>query len=194
MKASAIIVDDFFADFDAVRRWADCAKFEDVTSPVDGVVYPDLCGAIPPWILSEMLAGASDLLGWMPVCRTIFARLSVVGRVAPHQAHTDASMGQYSMMVYLNRPEHCAGGTSILRHIETGAERNPTDAEGEAIWKRDTNVPDAWERTVMCGMKPNRALIFQADLYHRAEPIGGFGSNSKDGRTVLIMFFDKGRA
>ena len=191
---SAIIIDDFFTDFDAVRRWADEARFIDVTNDVDGVVYPDVCIEIPSWLLMETHTGAARALGWTPLLRVLFARLSVAGKVAPHQAHTDVTMGQYSMMVYLNRPEHCRGGTSILRHIETGAERNPTDAEGEAIWRRDTNVATAWEHTAMCGMKPNRALIFPADLYHRAEPVGGFGSDSKDGRIVMTMFFDKGRA
>lgn len=139
------------------------------------------------------MSGVEEALGWPPECRQLFLRRSLAGCKAPHQAHTDFSMGQFSLMVYLNRAEHCRGGTALLRNRETGEESNPTDAYGEQVWRRDTNNPAAWDKTLMCAMKPNRAFIFKADLYHRAEPIGGFGADSKDGRMVMTMFFDKGR-
>lgn len=194
MKPVAYIGDDFLPDFGRVRAWADEASYADVVNPADGVAYPGICTSIPGWLAQEVWQGTRKLFGYAPICRAIFTRLSLAGSKAPHQAHTDASMGQYSLMLYLNRPQDCVGGTSLLRHRETGAESNPTDEAGVEIWKRDTNVADAWEPTLVCGMKANRALVFAADLYHRAEPIGGFGDNASNGRLVLTMFFDKGRS
>lgn len=191
MRPQALIIDDFFDDFPRVREWADGATYGDVVNPVDKVVYPGICHDIPEHISEEVSGKVEHSMDFLIVPRTMFLRLSTLGSKAPHQAHTDVTMGQYSLMVYLNRAEHCAGGTALLRNRETGEETNPVDAYGEQVWRRDTNNPAAWEKTLMCAMKPNRAFIFPAELYHRAEPIGGFGKTPKDGRLVLTLFFDR---
>lgn len=191
MNSVAMVLDEFIDDFPRERVSADLATYGDYTNPWDGVVYPGINAAVPEHLADEIVGKVEAVMGFRIVPRAIFTRLSLKGSQPPHQAHTDASMGQYSLMLYLNRAEHCSGGTSLLRNRETGEERNPVDAYGEQVWKRDTNNPVAWEKTLTCGMKPNRAFIFSADLYHRAEPIGGFGTTPQDGRLVLTMFFDK---
>jgi hypothetical protein len=98
-------------------------------------------------------------------------------------------MGGYSLMVYLNRPQDCRGGTSLVRHVETGMDSNPRNEEEEAIWKRDTNKREAWEVTEMCPMRANRACVFPAERMHRAEPVGGFGHDQRHGRMVMTAFF-----
>jgi hypothetical protein len=117
-------------------------------------------------------------------------RLSPDGVHVPHPVHTDISMGKYSLMLYLNRAEHCRGGTSILKHIESGMVRTPRTEEEFALWQRDMRNPEAWSYVDAAEMAPNRAFIFDADMYHRAEPEGGFGKDATDGRLVLTMFFD----
>lgn len=191
MNHTSIVLDNFFDDFPRIRRWADEAEYRDVVNPGDGVLYPGICELVPEHVADEMVGKVESVMGFRIFPEAIFARLSTLGSRAPHQAHTDATMGQYSLMIYLNRPEHCAGGTSLLRNRETGEESNPVDEYGLTVWKRDCNIPMAWDKTLMCGMKPNRAFIFPAGLYHRAEPIGGFGKDARDGRLVLTMFFDK---
>ena len=185
-----MVIDGFLDDYESLRSLADAAKFCDLRSPQDGVIYPNINLDIAEEAKKEVTDKLCRLFNSGVNIRTIFSRLSLAGVKAPHQAHTDAAMGQYSLMLYLNRPEHCAGGTAIVRHIETGAEKNPTTTEQEEIWKRDTNEYSAWEAVFMCDMKPNRAFIFPADLYHRAEPVSGFGTDATDGRLVLTAFFD----
>jgi hypothetical protein len=183
------IRDDFFPSFDIVREWADNALYDEYRSPVDGVIYPGINADIPDWIRAHTQAELQAITGSPREIKHIFTRLSLEGNKAPHQAHTDSTMGGYSLMVYLNRPQDCRGGTSIVRHRETGMYSNPKDAIEEYVWKRDTNRPQAWEIIDICWMEPNRACIFPAELMHRAEPVGGFGKDAKHGRLVLTAFF-----
>lgn len=181
--------DDFFPDFEAVREWADNAEYREFKNPVDGVVYPGINVAIPPWLHEQVQQGLELKTGHKPDIKYMFTRLSVRGNKAPHQAHTDSTMGGFSLMVYLNRDADCRGGTSIVRHKESGMFSNPKDQIEEYLWKRDTNKPEKWEILDMCWMAPNRACVFPAQLMHRAEPVGGFGTGPQDGRLVLTAFF-----
>lgn len=182
-----MILDDFLSDFWAARTFADAADYKDFRN-IDGVIYPGICTDLPEWITGEMLAFMEVLLGRSPVNPVIFMRLSPEGVRAPHQAHTDSLMGDWSVMVYMNHSEHCRGGTSLLRHKETGMEVTP-DESLIGIWERDTNDPEAWEITHLAEMKPNRAFVFPAKRMHRAEPVNGFGSTKEDARLVLTGFF-----
>lgn len=174
----SLIVDDWLYDFDGWRQWADGLTYEDETNPADGVVYPGIYRHVPTWGTRQRLAG---FFGDVRI-NALFLRLSVDGVAVPHQAHDDSVMGRYSLMVYMNRAEDCCGGTSLVRHVD--GDITPD------VWARDTNIPDQWEVTSLCEMKPNRAFIFRADLMHRAEPIGGFGKDAAGGRLVMTAFFD----
>lgn len=186
MKPHSIIIDDFLEDFDGWRNWADTCDYTSITNPRDGLAYEGIFTQVPTYGVQRRL---SLILGAEARIRTIFLRLSLLGMKAPHQAHTDAIMGQYSMMLYLNRPQHCEGGTALVRHY-TGLDSNPANEEQEALWKRDTNDRAMWHVYSMCEMKSNRAFIFRADLMHTALPYGGFGVDATDGRLVMTAFFD----
>lgn len=186
-----LIQDGFLSDYGRARRWADGASFSDTTNPVDGVVYPGICADIPEWLRGDIEAGVERMTGAPAKIHHLFARLSTKGMKAPHQAHTDSTMGGYSLMVYLNRPEDCRGGTALVRHKVTGMDSNPEDYLEELVWKRDTNKGDAWEETERCEMKSNRGCVFPAEKMHRAEPVGGYGTEQKHGRLVLTAFFSQ---
>lgn len=186
MVDHGVTIDGFLSDFDAVRAFADQAEYEDLPAS-DGVTYPGICVELPDWLLDEVLRFMFGWLGRKPEKPLIFMRASPEGVMAPHQAHSDERMGRWSLMVYLNRAEHCQGGTALVRHRDTGmAESDPSLAD---VWARDTNDPAAWEVTYMAEMAPNRAFVFPAPMMHRAEPVGGFGSTREDMRLVLTGFF-----
>lgn len=174
------IIDDFLPSsvFSALREHCDKIPFQGVVNPIDGVIYPDISVDIPKAVRA-----------FLGSPKTVFMRLSLLGVKAPHQAHTDTLMGRESLMLYLSRPEHCRGGTSLVKHIETGMTSDPKTKEEEAIWKRDTNNPRAWMVYDIAVMQPNRAVMFDASLMHRAEPVGGFGTDAKNGRLVLTAFY-----
>lgn len=174
------IIDEFLPTrmFELLRKHCDSLDYSGVVNPVDGVKYPGISVDIPKVVLP-----------WFGNPKTIFMRLSLPGMEAPHQAHTDTLMGEESLMLYLCRPEHCRGGTALVRHKATKMDFNPRTEEGAEIWRQDTNVPEAWEVYELAAMQPNRAAIFDASLMHRAEPIGGFGTDAKNGRLVLTAFY-----
>lgn len=184
MNLHSQIIDDFLPGFDVWRGMADRVEYRDVVSPTDGVTYPgivDLSG------LKMDFAGLlADVMGRPVTVNHLFLRLSLAGSKPPHWAHHDGLMGQYSLMVYLNRPEHCAGGTALLEHADEWCDGPPDDA----TWLRDTNDPDMWRIVSRCPMVTNRAFIFRANLWHAALPLGGFGSGPEDGRLVLTAFFE----
>jgi hypothetical protein len=175
----SITLDNFSWRFDEIRSFADHANYEDVTNPVDGVVYPGICRDVPEFDILNRLRRLR-FLG--PIENpTMFMRLSTEGTTPPHWAHSDESMGRYSLMLYLNRAEHAKGGTALLRHRD-----GEPDIE---VWARDTNLPEQWEILSVCEMRPNRAFIFRSELWHAALPIGGFGKDATNGRLVLTVFF-----
>lgn len=174
------IIDKFLPDdvFAKLREHCDHISYEGVTNPVDGVVYPGISIDIPDYV--KVYFGRP---------KTMFMRLSLPGMKAPHQAHTDTLMGQESLMLYLTRQKYCSGGTSLVEHRKTGMRSDPRDVDELAVWQNDTNNPDAWFVYELAEMLPNRAAIFNASLMHRAEPIGGFGTDAKNGRLVLTAFY-----
>lgn len=178
MIPHSIIIDSFLPDFDDWRAWSDKQTYAPVVNPADGVSYPGICREVPTWGAAQRLGA---IFGQPVNIKAAFMRLSLQGDRVPHQAHNDVVMGQYSMMVYLNRPEHCQGGTSLVRHVS---------GDDFAHWQTDHSKPEMWNVYSLCEMQPNRAFIFRADLFHRAEPVGGFGTDATNGRLVFTAFFD----
>lgn len=181
MILHSLIYDDFLEDFDRWRTWFDQAPYEDVVSDVDNVTYPGICKDIPAELREEVRYKLQALTG-MSRMNWLFARLSTEGMDPPHWAHHDGNMGAWSMMLYLNRREHCQGGTALLSHVYG----EPTPE----VWARDTNTPGMWCQTLRCQMVPNRAFVFRAEQWHAALPKGGFGHSPIDGRLVLTCFFE----
>lgn len=186
-----MIVDNFLPSWKLLREYLDSAPFADVVNPVDSVRYPGICTVLPDTIKVEVPKRLAEIHGQPVKINALFMRLSLKGVDAPHQAHTDSTMGQRSLMLYMNRFEHCVGGTSLVRHLATGMESDiALTPYLQRVWLRDTNRPTAWSIVSMAHMEPNRAFLFDSRLMHRAEPVGGFGTNKKNGRLVLTAFYD----
>lgn len=182
-----MIVDNFLDDFPAFNRHARSVDYSGVVNPVDGVLYPDISTDIPDDVRADIQDKLSAIMGYEVEIKTLFMRLTSKNtKGAPHQAHTDTVMGHFTLLLYMNDGP---GGTSFVRHKETGMDSDPRNDAEYAIWRRDTNVPDAWEPYEMVSMRENRANIISSGLMHRAEPVNGFGESVEDGRLVLTAFF-----
>lgn len=174
-----MIIDSFHPEYEQLRELADVCDYRDVVNPDDGVIYPGIC-PMEDLGIAELLAQA---IGRPVSINKQFLRLSLAGCEPPHWAHHDGVMGDYSLMLYLCRPEHCKGGTALLEHVQHGLD------VPEDIWRRDTNRRERWQVTSTCPMASNRAFIFRSGLWHAAMPFGGFGQDAYDGRLVLTAFF-----
>lgn len=193
MQLHSMIVDDFLSDYEAVRKWGDSASYGSIASPFDGVTYPGICSEIPPALASEVEGSLCRVLATNRVeIKALFARLSTEGTPVPHQAHNDAGMGMFTMILYLNRDPHIPGnaGTDLIDHNVYDMEYGPRNDAEQQVWREDMNIRKAWYVKSRCPMKPNRAFIFDSRLMHWSAPSGGFGSTKEDGRLVLSCFFD----
>jgi hypothetical protein len=183
-----VVIDDFLPEFDELQKYALTATFTDVVNEADGVTYPLICADIPSHLKFAIYSSLEKHFR-APVSPTIFMRRSPAGVHCPHQVHSDLSMGDYSLMLYLNDAKHCQGGTSFLSHRSLGTAYHPELPEAVAVVEADQNNAPAWRVREMAAMKPNRAVIFDASRLHRAEPVGGFGDTPENTRVVLTCFF-----
>ena len=184
------VIDEFLSDYEWFRAYLDLLDYQGQINPVDGVEYPGINVQIPPGICADVVNKLQLAVGKRISKTTLFLRLTVEGVPVPHQAHNDATMGDYGMILYLSRPEHCDGGTSFVKHVEHGMEYGPTNEKEQIVWAQDTNDYDKWDITEMVDMKTNRAFVFDANRMHRPEPPNGFGGGPQDGRLVMVCFFE----
>lgn len=190
MSEFKIVFNDFLDDFDSVRYFADKANFKDTESEYDGAIYPNLCTEIPNNIKAEVFNKISGFFGVKVKSEKIFMRLSLDGDKPPHAAHNDSLMGKYTFMLYLNRLEDCKGGTSFVNHKDIDIEKGIVSDEHLQVWENDTNKRQKWDILDSIKMQTNKALMFNSNFMHWAEMPYCFGDNSRNGRLLLIAFFD----
>jgi hypothetical protein len=86
-------------------------------------------------------------------------------------------------IVYLTRPENCAGGTTIYRHKATGDE----------IYRKDNRHlydfrdPEQWEIISQIDMAYNRLVMYPGQLFHAITPIF-FGDEIDNARLTQNVF------
>ena len=184
-----MVVDDFLHDFDEFNAHVRQLDYDGEVNPFDGVEYPDISTDIPGSVRRQVELKLSNVMGHVVRINIMFLRLTTVNTTtAPHQAHNDTVMGDNTFLLYM---QDGPGGLSLVEHIETGMRYDPlTDAELD-VWKRDTNVLNAWKVNQLIPMKANRGIIIPAARMHRAEPIEGFGQTVEDGRICLTAFFER---
>ncbi len=193
MRLTWTIVDDFYDDFDAVRRTALNARYE--STP--GGRYPGRNSCEP--LLSDEVRDklrfiVGSELAWNLQIGSGCFRSTLAGDVTDRDIHFDSS--QLSVVVMLNAPEHCSGrtATSFWRHRRTGlraAPRSPSERGRVAseILAPDSCARDRWELELAVPMVPNRMLLFQSSLFH--SPHDQFGDSLASGRLVQVFFLDR---
>ena len=195
MKLNSLILDNFLQDPDVLLKHAHNQSFDGVKNPTDGVVYPDININIPDEVKIEILGKITDVFQSIQNPRSViinplfFMRRSIKDVHVPHQAHTDLSMGSHTLLLYLNKEYPDNYGTEIVEHKSGTMAINPQTKEQEDLWRKDTNTPDAWKVISFCKGEYNRGFILRSELFHRAQPVSGFGDNNENGRLVLVCFF-----
>ena len=165
----------------------DC-EFSNITNPIDGVTYPDINIELSDNVKQSVINAIEDVLGLdIAPNPLMFLRMSKLGTPCNHIHHHDGSHGTHSLMLYTN--DNIEGGTSLVRHRETGCTYAPESQSFVDYLIEDMNQVDKWVSQEKSDMKQNTAVIFDANLFHRAEPVGGFGLTQDTARIVLTCFF-----
>ena len=196
-----IVVDGFYPDPDAVRRWGLGHGYRNAAR------Y-----SYPGWQSTKALA--TDALA-AALAETVGTRIRIDGEKFTFggfrlmtarsgrmtKVHADAA-ADWAGLVYLMPRASPACGTGFFRHRGTGAVAPPSDrdarrlgysdaAEFERLVIRpDAARPDAWELLHWIAPVYNRLILFRGcEMYHA--PLGGMGSEPGDARLTHNFFFDE---
>ena len=199
MLNNLMIVDDFIDSVDQVREAA--LKLE----------YPDIRGQFPGRNSLQRIRidGLAEQVSYLvgesvipidPLESHGKCRLSLRSDTGRGKVHIDHCY--WSGILYLSRPEDCAGGTDFFRHRRTQTDRAPlTPADLAAMGyddfdkvhrdliEREGTDESKWERTMTVPMRYNRLVLLRPWMWHTAGP--GFGDRIENGRLVYLMFFRK---
>lgn len=115
----------------------------------------------------------------------------------PAYVHVDREDGEYTALVYLSKHEGAASGTKFYQHKPTGdfvmasvADLRKEPEKFEALKAQIMGASDEhWKELCFVEGIYNRALIFDARLYHSRYPKHGFGKTPEEGRMVWVCHF-----
>jgi hypothetical protein len=170
------VFDDFLPDPAAYRAQALTLEYKTFAFPeatFHGIALPDVPDL--PIRICEMFPGALPTL--------TFFRRSPVGQEEPHFIHTDADMGDWTALLYLNPDPPEGDGTVFWEHVATGERENPTphlrSEEGRSAegWK-------PWRRTEA---RFNRLILFPATFFHSRAIFANWGEGN-DARLTQVVF------
>ncbi len=143
---------------------------------------------------SLLLAPLMQAVGGVVVPNTMFFRSTNKGMENAY-IHSDIQTGNYTAVVYLSEHEE-PSGTAFYRHRPTGLTEMPTfqEMEEQGIFSelaKDmvSRDPDKWELLDFVEGKYNRALIFDAPLFHSRFPVEGIGRTAENGRLIWASHF-----
>ena len=134
--------------------------------------------------------------------RTVVVPNSMFFRTTLHDTetayiHSDRTTGNYTCVCYLSEHEQ-EYGTAFYRHKPTGLLEMPSFDDQKVLGLDKllaadmvARGDDVWEKTGFVQGKFNRAVIFDAPLFHSRIPVTGFGDNEDEGRLIWASHFYK---
>jgi hypothetical protein len=188
MKHVFLVIDDFYADPDRVRRRALRLKYQRPS----GVNYPGVMAPTPDDI-APIMERFSELLGGISIKCTRDQgafRITTAADMAIRTSLVHVDTPDFSAIIYLSR--HANEGTWFYRHKELGLERVSEEEnlrpEVRRAIETDTLNVDAWEPLYMIPMKFNRLVIFDGKYFHSgARRLSG--ATLAEGRMTQNFFF-----
>ncbi|MGW2631512.1 DUF6445 family protein [Streptomyces chattanoogensis] len=200
MRRTIVVVDDFYADPDAVRSAALRMEF----SSAGRYNYPGWQSAKAfstdairerfQSLTGERVTVDPDRFTWGGF-RLITAETGDFTKV-----HSDTAV-DWAAMVYLTPDCDASAGTGFFQHRETGFEGPPSDEQArklgyadanafeEKVARRDMADLDAWRVVSSVSPRYNRLVLFRGcELYHA--PLKGQGSTPQSARLTHNFFFN----
>lgn len=181
MRLNLIIVDDFYSDPDAVRKFALNQDFS-----VKGN-YPG--ARTKPFFTDDVKQAIEHYMQFAGKITNTFEHSGYTGafQIATANDRTWIHSDPHNMwagVCYLTPDAPGSGGTGLFRHKATGEHSKITqDREGY-----DYTKYDLFDRI---GNKYNRLILYRGDLFHAS--LDYFGDNYENGRLFQTFFFDTER-
>lgn len=193
---SFLVVDNFCDEIERVKASAFAAGF-DTWKPNKGDVGSSVYDGMGFWgDHALMLRALTRAVNNTVVPNTMYFRVTNKGMERAY-IHSDRESGNHTCVAYLTEHEEDSG-TAFFMHKRTGLRAMPSFAEMQELGifdelKEDmvSRDPDKWVQTDYVRGSYNRALIFNAPLFHSRFPLEGIGDTFDTGRLVWASHFYK---
>jgi hypothetical protein len=190
------MVDGFSPFADAARASALAAGFG-TWRPNKGEVGSSIYDGMGFWgDHAKMLLPLMQHMGAPVIPNSMFFRVTNENTEAAY-VHSDREAGQFTCVAYLSDHGESESGTGFYRHRRTGMTRMPSfdemrsDPEEFERLKVEMvrGAEEDWERIAFVKGEFNRAVIFEAPLFHARSPRHGFSLTPEEGRMVWVSHF-----
>jgi hypothetical protein len=193
---SFLVVDNFCPELDWVKQSAFAAGF-DTWNPNKGEVGSSVYEGMGFWgDHALMIRSLMRAVGGPIIPNSMFFRVTNVGMERAY-IHSDRESGSHTCVVYLTDHEE-QSGTAFFQHKSTGLKEMPSFHELRESGLMDelkqdmvSRNPDNWTQLDYVRGIKNRALIFNAPLFHSRFPLDGIGMDAESGRLVWVCHFYK---
>lgn len=193
---SFLVVDNFSPDIERVKKSAFAAGF-DTWRPNKGEVGSSVYEGMGFWgEHARMIQALTRAVGGIVMPNSMFFRVTNVGMERAY-IHSDRESGSHTCVVYLTEHEQ-ESGTAFFQHKGTGLKEMPSFQELRESGLMDelkqdmvSRDPSKWTQLDYVRGIKNRALIFNAPLFHSRFPLDGIGSDAQSGRLVWVCHFYK---
>lgn len=192
---SYLVIDNFCPEIEQVKASVYAAGF-DTWRPNKGEVGSSIYEGMGFWgdhaLLLRSLMRATGPI----VPNSMFFRVTNVGMERAY-IHSDRESGNHTCVCYLSEHDE-ESGTAFFRHKRTGLTEMPSFQEMKEMGVFDelkedmvSRDPDKWEQIDYVRGRYNRALIFNAPLFHSRYPLEGIGHSAATGRLIWASHFFK---
>lgn len=179
------VIDDFIPNFEYIRPLIDGVSFGD--HEYKGKTYTGFGPATLP--LKKLI---EEEMGFMVEFQESHIRLGTENTPLTHYIHADSDGAQFACVVYLNNPS-CDTGTMFWKHKSTGIDRleQPADPCLFELFSKHISDESKWDKLEYVEAKENRAVIFDAALFHSRYPQTLPIKEGDTPRLVCTIFFNK---
>jgi hypothetical protein len=194
-EVSFTVVENFTPHADRVRASALAAGFG-TWRPNKGEVGSSMYDGMCFWgDHALMVAALTRSFGQPIIPNSMFFRVTNEDTESAY-VHSDREAGDFTCVAYLSEHEE-PSGTGFYRHRRTGMTRMPSFDElragpEEFAKLKDEMVrgsADDWDLLDFVRGEYNRAVIFEAPLFHARHPRHGFADTPESGRLVWVCHF-----
>lgn len=192
---SYLVIDNFCPEIEQVVASVKAAGF-DTWRPNKGEVGSSVYEGMGFWgDHALMLRSLTRAMGHI-LPNSMFFRVTNVGMERAY-IHSDRECGAHTCVAYLSEHDE-PFGTAFFKHKRTGLTEMPTLSEMQELgileeMKADmvSRDPDKWMQLDYVRGAYNRALIFNAPLFHSRFPLEGIGPTHEAGRLIWASHFFK---
>jgi hypothetical protein len=197
-RKNLIVVDNFYANPDAVRNFALNAEYEEL----GGRNWPGR-DSLYEHGKEELTSMVSEIVGQKlitkPCNKCSYFRMTKEREYGVQDIHFDPNPGLvWAGVIYLTPTLHPTGGTKFWKHKQTEWEFAPTQQQAikHNIQSHEDMVNffniegkdrNKWDETDNISFKYNRLVLFSPFLFHSNGD--WFGTTNENARLVQLLFF-----